>query len=163
MRREQNDLPVLPETGVMSGDMEPVTLLVLFGIMLLLSAIPGPSDLALVARALTAGTTPALAMVAGILTGDALLLLVAIFSLGALATLLTEATVYLQLAASITLIGFGLRHFFIRTSGETDQPGNEQHTHKYHQSGAHGVIYGADIQTGQPHSGCLIFGELPQG
>ncbi len=65
--------------------MDTSNVVALFVTMLVLSAAPGPSDFAVVSRALAAGFRQALFMVLGIVAADLLFIVVAVSSLSALA------------------------------------------------------------------------------
>lgn len=68
--------------------MTALNLLALFGTMLLISAVPGPSDIAVIARAL-ANFRQALWMIVGIIVADAGLIVLAVYSTSAMSTMST--------------------------------------------------------------------------
>lgn len=96
--------------------LEPSSLLALFGIMLLLSATPGPSDVAVVSRALTSGFRIASFMVYGILLADLLFILFAILGLSALYNTLGDSFGGIQWLCAIYLCWLGVGQW--RAGGE---------------------------------------------
>lgn len=83
--------------------------LMLAGAMFLLAVTPGPGVLATVARALGSGFRPAAMVVLGIVLGDLLFLLLAIFGLGALAAVLGDLFVGVKLLGAAYLVWLGLQ------------------------------------------------------
>lgn len=79
-----------------------------FGTMLILAVVPGPSDVAVVARAATVGTRQALLMIGGIITADLLFILVAVASLNTVARELGGAALWIRLASAGFLIALGV-------------------------------------------------------
>ncbi len=76
--------------------------------MLILAATPGPGVFITSARALDAGFGAAAVVVAGIVAGDLIFLLLAIFGLGALAELLGDLFRFVQYAGAAYLIWLGI-------------------------------------------------------
>ncbi len=74
-----------------------LTTLSLAGALLLMMAAPGPGVMATIARALSCGLRPTLSMIAGMVLGDLLFLLFAIFGLAMVASLLGELFVLIKL------------------------------------------------------------------
>ena len=88
------------------------SVLLLAGAMFLLAVTPGPGVLATVARALASGFRPATLVVAGIVLGDIVFLLLAIFGLGAMAAILGELFSIVKYLGAAYLIWLGLRLWF---------------------------------------------------
>jgi len=86
-----------------------LSILLLAGAMFVLAATPGPGVFATVARALASGFIPAAELVAGIVIGDLVYLLLAIFGLGALAAVLGELFVVVKYAGAAYLLWLGWR------------------------------------------------------
>ena len=84
--------------------------------MLILAASPGPGVFATVARSLSCGFRPALAVVAGIILGDVIFLLFAIFGLAILAQTLGSFFIIIKLLGGSYLIWQGIKIFFSNTS-----------------------------------------------
>lgn len=84
------------------------TTIALFSALFVLAVVPGPSDLAVVARAVSAGFRQAVWMVAGIVIADALLIMVAITSVAALDGWIQGLTTWLKLLGGLFLVGLGL-------------------------------------------------------
>ncbi len=80
----------------------------LFVTMLVLSAVPGPSDFAVVARSLTAGFSHGLCMVGGILLGDFVFILVALYSLDAVAETMGPLYVVVKFLCGGFLVWMGI-------------------------------------------------------
>ncbi len=89
-----------------------LSVLLLAGAMFLLAVTPGPGVLATVARALASGFRPAALVVAGIVLGDIVFLLLAIFGLGALAVILGDLFSVVKYLGAAYLIWLGLRLWF---------------------------------------------------
>ena len=75
--------------------------------MLILAATPGPGVFASVAQALSSGFRPSLDVIAGIVFGDILFLLLAVFGLSAFAFVLGEFFFIIKLAGGAYLIWMG--------------------------------------------------------
>ena len=84
--------------------------------MLVLAASPGPGVFATVARSLSCGFRPALAVVAGIILGDVIFLLFAIFGLALLAQALGDFFIIIKLFGGGYLIWQGIKIFSSNTS-----------------------------------------------
>ena len=84
--------------------------------MLILAASPGPGVFATIARSLSCGFCPALAVVAGIILGDIIFLLFAIFGLAILAQTLGGFFIIIKLLGGSYLIWQGIKIFFSNTS-----------------------------------------------
>ena len=86
-----------------------ISMLALAGAMFLLAATPGPGVFATVARSMASGFGHAAVVVAGIVTGDLIFLLLAIFGLASVATLLGDLFLLVKIAGGLYLIWLGLR------------------------------------------------------
>lgn len=75
--------------------------------MFVLAITPGPGIFATIARALHGGFRPALSMIAGIVTGDLLFLLLAVFGLAVIAETLGEFFLIVKVAGGLYLIWLG--------------------------------------------------------
>ena len=75
--------------------------------MFVLAVTPGPGMFATIARALHGGFRPALSMIAGIVTGDLLFLLLAIFGLAVVAETLGEFFLIVKVLGGLYLIWLG--------------------------------------------------------
>jgi threonine/homoserine/homoserine lactone efflux protein len=86
----------------------------LLGILLVLAIVPGPSDVAVVARSLHAGFRQALYMVIGILAADYLFILLAVASLSLVAINTGPWLDWVKYACAAYLIWLGLASFRTR-------------------------------------------------
>ncbi|WP_437938126.1 LysE family transporter [Sorangium sp. So ce341] len=68
--------------------MTPGNTVALLGTMLVLAIVPGPSDIAVVARSVASGFTSALFMIVGIVAADLVFIVLAVYSLTAIAELM---------------------------------------------------------------------------
>lgn len=75
--------------------------------MFVLAVTPGPGMFATIARALHGGFRPALSMIAGIVTGDLLFLLLAVFGLAVVAETLGDFFLIVKVAGGLYLIWLG--------------------------------------------------------
>jgi threonine/homoserine/homoserine lactone efflux protein len=97
-----------------------LSVFLLSGAMFLLAVTPGPGVLATVARALASGFRPAAMVVLGIVAGDLLFLLLAIFGLGALAAILGELFSVVKYLGAAYLVWLGLRLWFSEPAAPDD-------------------------------------------
>jgi len=88
------------------------SVLALAGAMFILAVTPGPGVFATVARSLASGFTHAIMVVAGIVCGDLLFLLLAVYGLSSIAELLGSLFVLVKYAGGLYLIYLGLRIWF---------------------------------------------------
>lgn len=88
--------------------MTPASIAALFGVMLVISATPGPSDFAVVARSLSHGFRHGLVMIAGIVAADILFILLAVYSMAAIADRLGGLFLVVKLLCAAGLIWMGL-------------------------------------------------------
>lgn len=86
-----------------------ISTLALAGAMFLLAVTPGPGVFATVARSLASGFGHAAVVVAGIVTGDLVFLLLAIFGLSSFAALLGDFFLFVKIAGGLYLIWLGFR------------------------------------------------------
>jgi threonine/homoserine/homoserine lactone efflux protein len=86
-----------------------ISTLALAGAMFLLAATPGPGVFATLARALASGFSHAAMVAAGIVLGDLLFLLLAVFGLAAVATLLGDLFTLVRFAGGAYIIWLGWR------------------------------------------------------
>lgn len=84
------------------------SLTALFGTMLILAIVPGPSDFAVVARSIASGFRHALLMVSGILLADFLFIVLAIYGLAAAAESLGSLFAIVKYLCGAYLIGLGI-------------------------------------------------------
>ena len=84
--------------------------------MLLLAASPGPGVFATVSRSLSCGFRPALAVIAGIILGDIVFLLFAIFGLAILAQTLGSFFIIVKFLGGGYLIWQGIKTFCSKSS-----------------------------------------------
>ncbi len=95
------------------------TMLAFAGAMFLLAITPGPGVFATISRALTSGFNNAAFIVLGIVLGDIIFLLLAIFGLSAIATVLGDFFVIVKYLGGGYLLYLGYK---ILTSKEVDTP-----------------------------------------
>lgn len=98
--------------------MTTISMLSLALAMLILAASPGPGVFATVARSLASGFRPTLWLIAGIVAGDTMYLLFAVFGLSAFARQFGELFVLIKLLGGAYLIWLGLQIFFSKSSPE---------------------------------------------
>ncbi|MCW8859338.1 MAG: LysE family translocator [Deltaproteobacteria bacterium] len=122
--------------------------------MLVLAASPGPGVMATVARALTSGLRPALLLIGGIILGDLIFLLFAIFGLSFLAQALGQFFVVIKILGGGYLIWQGLKIFF-------DNDGSGKFRCTDSKSGYGSFISGFLITLGNPKVILFYCGFLP--
>jgi threonine/homoserine/homoserine lactone efflux protein len=91
--------------------MTPASLLALSTVVLVAALTPGPAVTAIVARAITDGLRPALAIGAGVVTGDVLFLLLAAAGVSAAARSLGAVFAVLQVLGAAYLCWQGIRYW----------------------------------------------------
>ena len=99
-----------------------LTLILLAGAMFLLAVTPGPGVLAVIARAMASGFRPAAVVVCGIVLGDLVFLMLAIFGLGALATALGELFTIVKYLGAAYLIWLGIQLWRTKPVAATATP-----------------------------------------
>ncbi|WP_437600050.1 LysE family translocator [Sorangium sp. So ce590] len=87
--------------------MAPDNIVALLGTMLVLAVVPGPSDIAVVARSAASGFTSALFMVGGIVAADLVFIALAVYSLTAIAEAMGSLFVLAKYACAAYLIWLG--------------------------------------------------------
>jgi threonine/homoserine/homoserine lactone efflux protein len=90
------------------------------GAMLVLAASPGPGVFATTARALASGFRPALAVVGGIVLGDIIFLLFAVFGLSMVAAILGHLFFIVKVCGGAYLVWLGVKIWLQRPETETD-------------------------------------------
>ncbi|MDM8549472.1 LysE family translocator [Desulfobacterales bacterium HSG2] len=90
--------------------------------MLILAASPGPGVFATVAISLASGFRPALSVIAGIVVGDIVYLLFAVFGLSAVAQLFGELSVIVKICGGTYLVWLGFKIIFSEPSVRTEMP-----------------------------------------
>ena len=91
--------------------MDPISIVVLFGVMVALAAMPSSSVLLVVARSISAGTVNGLAVAAGIVAGDLVFVMLALLGLNALAEAMGGLFVIIKMLGAAWLIYLGYRLF----------------------------------------------------
>ena len=86
-----------------------LTLITFAAAMFLLAASPGPGVFATVARALASGFSHAAVLVLGIVVGDLIFLLLAIYGLSAMAEILGSFFTFVKYAGGLYLIWLGIK------------------------------------------------------
>ncbi|XXX77365.1 LysE family translocator [Sorangium sp. So ce134] len=94
--------------------MAPGNIVALLGTLLVLAVVPGPSDIAVVARSVASGFTSALFMVLGIVAADLVFIVLAVYSLTAIAELMGGLFVLAKYACAAYLIWLGARLWMAR-------------------------------------------------
>lgn len=96
--------------------------------MFILAASPGPGVLATVARALSSGFRPALAVIAGIVMGDIIFLLLATFGLSIIAHVLGDLFFVVKLLGGAYLIWLGVKIWLNGTEPSDSDTPEKPHT-----------------------------------
>ncbi len=96
--------------------------------MFVLAASPGPGVFATVARALASGFRPAVAVIVGIVAGDILFLLFAIFGLSMVAKVLGKFFIIVKICGSAYLIFLGVKIWISQPKRQTDRNGSRHST-----------------------------------
>lgn len=91
--------------------MDLLTILAFSGALFIFMASPGPGTFAIIARALGSGFSHAFSMSLGIVLGDLVFLLMAIFGLNAIATVMGDIFVLVKYIGGIYLIYLGIKIF----------------------------------------------------
>ena len=98
--------------------------------MLILAASPGPGVFATIARSMASGFRSALWMIAGIVSGDILYLMFAVFGLSAVAKTFGELFVVIKIFGSGYLIWLGLKIFFSKPDLDTPEQARKKTSKK---------------------------------
>ncbi len=129
-------------------------LLGLAGAMFLLAMTPGPGVFATISKALSEGFKQAAAVVVGIVVGDLIFLLLAIYGLAVLAEMLSGLFTVIKYLGGAYLIWLGVKSW--RASPTTPgKPGTKSHT------GKRGFGGGLAITLGNPKVIFFYLGFLP--
>lgn len=96
-----------------------LTLLAFAAAMFLLAASPGPGVFATVARALASGFSHAAVLVLGIVTGDLIFLLLAIYGLASMAEILGGFFTVVKYAGGLYLIWLGIKIWRSKPEGKS--------------------------------------------
>ena len=88
--------------------MTPTSLLTLFTAMFVLALVPGPVVFAVVARAFSSGLKHAIYLVLGVLLGDFVFIILALFGLSALAQMMGDTFVIIKYLSAAYLIWLGV-------------------------------------------------------
>jgi threonine/homoserine/homoserine lactone efflux protein len=123
--------------------------------MFILAASPGPGVFATVAQALGGGFRSALDVVAGIIAGDLLFLLLAVYGLSALARTLGELFFIVKIAGGGYLIWLGIK-LWLTTPAAPEETHSDQQ-----QTGTRRVLGGLLITLGNPKVILFYAGFLP--
>jgi len=129
-------------------------IVLLFGAMLVLTIVPGPSDFAVVARTTTSGFAHGLLLIGGIIVADFLFILLAVYSLAAVADALGGLFVLVQYVCGAYLIWLGLNALRTRP-----RPVAASETGGY--SGVSSFLSGLLITLGDPKAILFYMGLLP--
>ena len=92
--------------------------------MLVLAASPGPGVFATVARALASGFRPSFAVICGIVVGDVIYLLFAVFGLSMVARALGNMFFIVKICGGAYLIWLGVRIWFKKPAPVTENQNN---------------------------------------
>ncbi len=123
--------------------------------MFILAASPGPGVFATVAQALGGGFRSALDVIAGIVTGDLIFLLLAVFGLTALARALGDLFIIVKIAGGGYLIWLGIKLWLAKPVLPVQNPGEKM------QSGKQRWLGGLFITLGNPKVILFYAGFLP--
>jgi len=123
--------------------------------MIILAASPGPGVFATIAQALAGGFRSALDVIAGILAGDLVFLLLAVFGLSALARTLGDFFVIIKIAGGGYLIWLGLKMWRAKAIPQEERRGVKK------QTGMQRFCGGLLITLGNPKVILFYVGFLP--
>jgi len=93
------------------------SLFALFCAMLILAIVPGPAVFAIIARSFSSGKLQAFYMTAGIILGDYIFIILALFGLSALAEIMGTAFIIIKYLSAAYLIWLGIK--MLRTKTES--------------------------------------------
>lgn len=94
----------------------------LFATLLFLTAVPGPSDLAVVSRSISSGFRQGLVMIAGIVFADALLITIAVLSLAGIVEIFAGVGPLLHYSCAGVLLWMGLRALLPKKAEQEPSP-----------------------------------------
>ena len=126
----------------------------LAGAVFLLAITPGPGVFITVSRALTSGFRPTLPLILGLVAGDLVFLLLAVFGLSALATAFASGFTILRYLGGLYLIWLGV-------SAWRTQPGPANSGSLPPLSGRHLFFNGLSVTLGNPKVILFYLGFLP--
>ncbi len=132
-----------------------ISIFALTGAMLLLAITPGPGVFATVARALASGLKHSAFVVLGIVTGDLIFLLFAIYGLATVATNLHGLFVVIKYIGAVYLIYLGVRLWHAKPENIQIQAGTEDLSWKSN------FLTGLFITLGNPKVILFYLGFLP--
>lgn len=138
-----------------------MTLISLFSLalaMLVLAASPGPGVFVTVARSLASGFRPALWVITGIVIGDIIYLMFAIWGLSAFARAFGDLFVIVKICGGGYLIWLGLKLFFSKPSAPSAGPPEAIHAKISHSAN---LISGLLITLSNPKVILFYCGFLP--
>ncbi len=124
--------------------------------MLVLAASPGPGVLATVAQALSGGARSSVNVIAGIITGDLVFLLLAVFGMSAVARIMGGLFFVVKLAGSAYLIWMGFRIWRSASVRMEDAQNVAQG-----KTGWQRFACGLFLTLGNPKAICFYMGFLP--
>lgn len=117
-------------------------------------AVPGPGMAAVVARALGGGFNEALPMVLGILVGDLVYLVFAVFGLAAIATYFSAIFIVVRILGAVYLLYIAYKFW-------TAKPGSEQIGPRASESGWKTFLAGLSLTLGNPKTIVFYLALLP--
>ena len=123
--------------------------------MIILAVSPGPGVFATVAQALAGGFRSALDVIAGIVAGDLVFLLLAVFGLATLARTLGEFFIVIKIAGGCYLIWLGIKMWLVKPVPPEENYGAKK------QTGAQRFLGGLLITLGNPKVILFYVGFLP--
>ncbi len=123
--------------------------------MFVLVASPGPGVFAIIARSMASGFRPALAMIIGIIAGDIIFLMFAIFGLSLAAQAMGEFFLIIKICGGAYLIWLGLKIWFSKSLEIESKPLNKKKSYSGH------VISGLLITLSNPKVILFYCGFLP--
>lgn len=132
-----------------------VSILALAGAMLLLAITPGPGVFATVARALASGLKHSAFVVLGIVTGDLIFLLFAIYGLATVAANLHGLFIFIKYAGAVYLICLGIRLWCAKPQNIQIQAAPEGHSKNAN------FLTGLFVTLGNPKVIVFYLGFLP--
>ena len=135
--------------------MSPAEITALALAVFVLAVVPGPGVMATVACTLASGLRPAVAVVAGIVSGDLVFLLLAIFGLSYVAEALGSLFLAVRIAGAAYLMWLGLRLIF--AAGKPVMEANEV---QHHSARSH-FLSGLAITLGNPKVIVFYLSVLP--
>lgn len=130
----------------------------LFGTMLVLAAIPSPSVFAVIARSLASGLGQGMMTVIGIVAGDLIFILLAVYGLASIAATMSHLFVMIKYLGSAYLIWLGVALWRAK-SGTASAVSERPERHEL--SGLANVLCGLFITLGDPKAILFYISFLP--